>query len=70
MRKSAPDKGSKNPAADNPERKDQADGLEELPAAFFQTIGLILPFGSVSGRILRSFVRRRFSHEIRAPMDD
>ena len=29
MRKSAPDKGSKNPAADNPERKDHADGLEE-----------------------------------------
>ncbi len=29
MRKSAPDKGSQNPAADTPERKDQPDGLEE-----------------------------------------
>ena len=29
MRKSAPDKGSKDPAADKPERKGRADGLEE-----------------------------------------
>ncbi|MEM9105938.1 MAG: AtpZ/AtpI family protein [Pseudomonadota bacterium] len=29
MRKSAPEQGSKDPAADTPERKDQSDGLEQ-----------------------------------------